>query len=317
MKRILLSIIMAFGLMSSPTPLANAVTEGCPDTWKIDTTISGGWAELLKAKSRIGSNMVLGFDEYSMIYSDYAGEVGSTPKPTVNLLGAPDLYIYGNTKVAFKVTVQVKNCPGKTDFLLQGGSLKEYLGLKANPAFIQTSAKDFAISKSDLFVDFVKAQEFPACIASLIKAITSNASRMGVWSYQYISPAFLLSNSAFCGLRTGFNSANPILLNLTPECSAIYSEPNEIPRRTGILVKSNKSCEFAFAFADRLTHRTEAFLGVVNGINETQNPIYVLESFKVSGPVVKNASITCVKGKQIKNVIGVKPKCPSGYKLKR
>jgi hypothetical protein len=36
----------------------------------------------------------------------------------------------------------------------------------------------------------------------------------------------------------------------------------------------------------------------------------------VAKPALKNVTITCVKGKAIKKVIGVKPKCPAGYKKK-
>jgi hypothetical protein len=33
--------------------------------------------------------------------------------------------------------------------------------------------------------------------------------------------------------------------------------------------------------------------------------------------VVKKSTITCVKGKLIKKVAAIKPKCPIGYKLKK
>ena len=31
----------------------------------------------------------------------------------------------------------------------------------------------------------------------------------------------------------------------------------------------------------------------------------------------KNTAITCAKGKLVKKVTGVKPKCPAGYKIKK
>jgi hypothetical protein len=318
MKRMFLSLVMVFGLMLSPSPFANAATEGCPNNWSIDKSISGGWAELNQAKARLGSNMVLEFDEYSMIYSDFSGELGPMPKPSVNLLGVPDLYLYGNTKVAFKVTVQVKDCQGKTTFLLQGGSLKQYLGLKANPTFIQMNAGDFATNRSNSFIDFVKAREFPACIASLTKGFTNRAAASGVSYYQWISPRWPIWNSEFCGLYTGggVNAANPILLNLTPGCSLVDAESNDIPRRLGISVAPNKTCEFAFAFSDSLYSGTEAFLGAAINPRVIQTPVYVLESFKVSGPVTKKTTITCIKGKLTKKVTGIKPACATGYKKK-
>jgi membrane protein involved in colicin uptake len=38
---------------------------------------------------------------------------------------------------------------------------------------------------------------------------------------------------------------------------------------------------------------------------------------EVKAAAVKKTTITCVKGKLIKKVIAVKPKCPTGYKLKK
>lgn len=319
-SRRLLVLFCLFSLLTLPSlQVATASTEGCPSAWKIDNTIKGGWAELNQAKTRLGTSMVLEYDEYSMIYSDYAGELGPMPKPSVNLLGVPDLYIYGNTKVAFKITVQVKDCPGKTEFVLQGGSLREFLGIKANPAFVQTTAKDFATNKGDSFEDFIKAQEFPACVDSLSKSIMAAGSRGGQ-AYRYISSGLISRGLPFCGLYTGgrggAKSVNPILLNLTPGCALIDAESNRIPQRLGILVAPNKSCEFAFAFSSNLNHRTEAFLGAVINSVEVQNPIYVLESFKVSGPVTKKMTITCVKGKVSKKITGINPECPKGYKNK-
>ena len=314
-----LVLLLFVNLLSIPNlTVATASTDGCPSTWKIDNTIKGGWAELNQAKTRIGSNMVLEADEYSMVYSEYAGELGPMPKPSVNLLGVPDLYLYGNKKVAFKITVQVKDCPGKTDFLLQGGSLKDILGIKANPAFIQTTAKDFASLKGDSFQDFVKAQKFPACIADLTKGIVGRASVSGRVLYKEINPRWPIWNSEFCGLYTGgrANAANPILLNLSPGCALIDAESDNVPRRYGISVMPNKTCEFAFAFSDSLYPGMEAILGAAISSREIQSPIYVLESFKVSGPVTKKTSISCVKGKTIRKVTAVNPTCPKGYTKK-
>jgi hypothetical protein len=33
-------------------------------------------------------------------------------------------------------------------------------------------------------------------------------------------------------------------------------------------------------------------------------------------PVAKKSTITCIKGKVTKKVVGVNPKCPAGYKKK-
>jgi hypothetical protein len=323
MKRIALFVLI-FTSISTVTPLANAVTEGCPSNWKVDSSISGGWKELMKAKEVRGSNMAIEVNDFDMTYSDFSGELGPVSKPTINVLGVPDLFLYGNTKVAIKISVQVKDCPGKTEFILQGGTLKEYFGFKTNPVFVQTIAKDFAANQTDSFIDFVKAQEFPSCIERLTKLIISGASGAisgasgGKLAYTQIDYGLDLYGRTFCNLYTGGHprAANPILMNLTPGCAWI-DDSDKTPRRLGISVPPNKTCTFAFAFSSNpLFNRLNANLGL--GINPTEfkNPIYILESFTVSGPVTKKSTITCIKGKLTKKITAVNPKCPAGYKKK-
>jgi hypothetical protein len=318
MKRIALFFLIIMSI-STVTPLANAVTDGCPSSWKIDSSISGGWKELMKAKEVRGSNMAIEVNESDMTYSDFSGEVGPVSKPTINVLGVPDLFLYSNTKVAIKISVQVKDCPGKTEFILQGGTLEEYFGFKINPVFIQTTAKDFAANKTDFFIDFVKAQEFPSCIERLTKLIISGTSGAisgasgGKLAYTQIDYGLDIPGKSFCNLA---RATSPILMHLTPGCSWIDNS-NETPRRIGISVPPNKTCTIAFAFSSYpLINTLNANLGL--GINPTEikNPIYILESFTVSGPITKKSTITCIKGKLTKKVTAVNPKCPAGYKKK-
>jgi len=54
---------------------------------------------------------------------------------------------------------------------------------------------------------------------------------------------------------------------------------------------------------------------VLTQLLDTRNSVAILVARIIASP--KNSTITCVKGKLIKKVTAVKPKCPSGYKLKK
>ena len=47
-------------------------------------------------------------------------------------------------------------------------------------------------------------------------------------------------------------------------------------------------------------------------LGEFENTMYLLEK-----EISKSKTITCVKGKTVKKVMALKPKCPSGYSLKK
>ena len=322
MKRIFLSLVMVFGLMLSPTAFVYAATDGCPNTWKVDSSLSGGYKELWDAKQRLGGSMVL--DEGTMIFTDYSGELGPMPKPEFALLGRSDIYIYGNTKVAKKFTVQLKDCPGKTEFVLQGGSLKEVYGIVSIPAFLRTTAKDWSTNNGNRFIDFIAAQNFYSCIETLQKKLIAPPPTALVGNQKFLFPfagisvGLVMYRGQFCGLNTGGVSneivANPVLLNLTPGCSWIQDN-GDGPKRYGISVSPGQTCEWAFALiAGFLSPEYDG--PNPNYVNQAiQNPIYVLESFKLTRPPMQ-LTITCVKGKLTKKVTAVNPKCPTGYKKK-
>jgi hypothetical protein len=54
---------------------------------------------------------------------------------------------------------------------------------------------------------------------------------------------------------------------------------------------------------------------VLTQLLNTRNNVSVLVSRIIANP--KKATITCIKGKLTKKVTAVKPKCPSGYKVKK
>ena len=46
-------------------------------------------------------------------------------------------------------------------------------------------------------------------------------------------------------------------------------------------------------------------------LGEFENTMYLLEK-----EIAKSKTITCIKGKTVKKVMALKPKCPTGYKQK-
>jgi hypothetical protein len=54
------------------------------------------------------------------------------------------------------------------------------------------------------------------------------------------------------------------------------------------------------------------------GGTATFAPVSATANIVIAGsPVVDRTTITCVKGKSTKRVIGVNPKCPKGFKIRR
>jgi hypothetical protein len=297
MKKLML-LVVTFTLMSTGTPAANAVTDGCPDTWKIDTSSIAGFQELQQAKARIGSDLAL--SEPVVQYSNYAGELGAMAAPKDrNELGIEDVYLYGKTQVQWKIEVQLKNCANKTTFLINRGSLLEHLGFKNLVANVDPQT--WASANEQNFIDFTKAAQFGSCIKS-VQSIFSppnlNAQLRGslliigalgglVRQRTYNDP---------CGLFRVNPMKNFVYQDLSPECR-YFSE--EMGRSTAI--RKNGSCDVALALPTR-----ESLI------------VFTKFTLKAKDYEVK---VTCVKGKLTKSFTTYRGyefsvKCPAGYKKK-
>ena len=146
--------------------------------------------------------------------------------------------------------------------------------------------------------------------------ISPDGQKMKI-SYGAISFGLTMSRVEFCGLNIVNAAPNsyvqPVLLDLSPGCSGIVVNGNG-PMRYGISINSGQTCEFAFALASQGFVVPSLYGYILSDKN--QNPLYILESFKISGPTPKKITITCVKGKLTKKITAVKPVCPAGYKKK-
>jgi len=292
----LLNMLLTLSLLGLGAPIAHAATDGCPDTWKIDTTSRAGYDELLQAKARLKGDLVL--SEIVTQYSNYSGELGAmaAPKDGGNLTGE-DIYLYGKTQVQWKVGVQKKNCPGITNFVINIGTLSESFGVKV----INTNVdpQTWANTNEGMFIDFTKAAQFGACIKSLQTRFSPPNLYIELQGSTLLVRSLLLTillrRAAFespCG------NGNPGIgyQDLSPECRS-FTETFD----RSVAIKKGASCDIALSLSHDGT--LEIF------------PKYSLKSkdFEVV--------VTCAKGKLTKKFTTYKGyefrvKCPAGYKRK-
>ena len=291
MKRILLSLVLVLGLTVALAPVAKAETEGCPDTWRVNSIINAGskelmaahiagYQELMAAKQRLGGDMVI--EQLYWSYTDYSGELGPLPKPRHNL-DINDVYLYGNTKITTKYRVQVKNCPGATEFNFKLGTLKGDRSIA-----LDVDSKKWASDNQSAFVDFVQANNFSQCLAYNIKALQTPGKSGG--SHTSGRLQFTYTSTRSCGTPL-------LLIEKTPSCKEIIS--GSPSNRISITLGSK--CVFAYG-------------------SWMENSIEIFENFTIDSNQWK-ISITCVKGASKKIVQGwkgyeFKMKCPAGYKKK-
>lgn len=290
----LLNMLLTLSLLGLGAPIAHAATDGCPDTWKIDTTSRAGYDELLQAKARLGADLAL--SELVTQYSNYSGELGAmaAPKDGGNLTGE-DMYLYGKTQVQWKVGVQKKNCPGITNFVINIGTLSESSGVRV----INTNVdpQTWANENENVFIDFTKAAQFGACVKSLQTRFSPPNIRIELQGNTLFVPNLRIQmiQLAFtnpCGTR----NLGVSYQDLSPECRSYTESFNR-----SVAIKKGASCDIALSLSHDGT--LEIF------------PKYSLKSkdFEVV--------VTCAKGKLIKKFTTYKGyefrvKCPAGYKRK-
>lgn len=294
----LLSASLIFILLCLGTPAARAVTNGCPDTWQIDTSSNAGYEELQQAKSRLGVDMVLG--QPVIQYLNYSGELGNIASPKdKGELTIEDVYLYGKTQVQWKIEVQVRSCPSKVSFLFNRGTLSEYLGFKTVSANVDPQT--WASTNERVFGDFTKAAQFGACI----KSIQTNFSPPNLGAEprgnQLVIGALgpLVRQRTFndpCGVFSINPRRNLVYQDLSPECR-YYSESSG--RTTAI--RKTGACDIALALP-------------------TRDSLIIFTGFTLMAKDYE-VKITCFKGKLKKTITSYRgyefqAKCPAGYKKK-
>ena len=302
---LLLSLI-TFGLPAKPY----AATDGCPDTWVIDTAFPNGFEQLLQAKEKLGVNMVLGNKEY--LFSNYSGELGSMAKPSFRGFAISDVYLYGNTDVAFKVSVQVKDCPRIKEFSFNRGKLIDIF--RFSTPLVRDTAKNWAEKNEKLFGDFLSARDFASCVsnaANRVKQLALESNNPpGSVLYQNVQPTYNIRPGVRCGQSAGVNL---ILLNLSPDSELFLDEDKST--RYGVRVLPNKTSSFAFAIYTGIWYPTQSMGTYDEPTSWDRGTLTIFETFSVTNKSTKT-SITCIKDKITKKVSGTNPKCPKGYKVK-
>ena len=299
MKHFLGSLFLIIGLTVSVSPGANASTEGCPNSWVIDTSSYSGIQELELAKQKLGANMAL--SEPRREYSDWSGELGPLPAPKIKWLTRENDYLYGKTKVTSIYSVQIKDCPQKIDF--------RFVSIWEQRPFTEMNPTTFAEKYPDNFVDFTFANSFEKCVQRKVQALVTDFesnSRLSdnKWKVRWPSelqyPMYSANggNISNCGLRPSL-----IPISLSPNCKWIED------------VAGNPAKPFFISFGPSVTNGSKCKFGFTTYIPNSYEEIPYFALFVLDSANLKS-TITCIKGKVTKKVTAVNPKCPAGYKKK-
>jgi hypothetical protein len=102
-----------------------------------------------------------------------------------------------------------------------------------------------------------------------------------------------LTTSSIIWVKPVLDGGKILVIPMTPNCIGGFDGSTGSTPYLAI----GKKCTFAFA-------------------GQGNNKLTVLKKFEIDSRVIAN-TVTCVKGKLTKKVTAVKPKCPSGYKVKK
>jgi hypothetical protein len=289
MRRIVFAVLISLSSTLIQVP-ANASTDGCPDTWLIDTTEYPN-QELAEAKKRLGVNMAIA--ERAKVI-EYKGPLGVMPAHNVviaphkvNPLG----YLYSDSKIQTEITVELRGCTNKGTFKFKSNWINPELRI-----FQVTTAVEFANRFPDLFSDFKQQDLFAGSVRDLEKSLQGRLEyplRIGMEQIP-----FGLVDAYFQRLQpVNARIGRFYTFALTPKCL------NQTLENSVELVRGSGECKFALG----ATVRTFA-------MEKSYETTYIFEPFTINLP--SKQSITCVKGKTTKKVTAVNPKCPAGYKKK-
>ena len=271
---------MTFGLSAK----SYAATDGCPDTWSIDTTKYPN-QELIDAKKRLGVNMA---ETIQIKMIEFKGPLGVMPSDN-GLIGYaginPLAYLYYDSQIQTTIKVEVKDCPNTATFNFVSNWLN-----KDREKFETTTASGFANQFPERFTDFKKQQIFSESIAQLEKRLKEMIAVRVKTGMKQIPFQFIDASHPSNSRSIEIGRISLYTFALTPKCLAQNAN-------TFAIVGGIGDCEFAIgALASNGAART----------------IYLFDPFTINLSL-KN-SITCIKGKTTKKVSGTNPKCPKGYK---
>ena len=311
----LVLILITFGLPAN----SYAATDGCPDTWTIDTTQFPS-NELRMAKAKLGPNMIL--SDADLQITEYRGEEGVSPKiENLQSLLYKDsgdfprgfwgslLYLYGKSTVKYTQKVEVKDCKSPRLFTFvqnvpTGGIGGDYTN---SPMMVRKmSGKQWAEENIQAFVDFKAQSKFEEFLDKITseKIITATKIRPYRAKENFVTPHLLSRPNTAQG--SGLNGVvqGPLPQLLTPECLIFALDDNG--QQFNPVIKVNQVCKFSWS-----VHMFKP-----KGAGEMVNELVIFDEVIAVSYSKSSGSITCTKGKLTKKVSGTNPKCPKGYKVK-
>lgn len=305
----LFSILILFA--NNPAGAAASDYTKCPDTWKLTTTDDSVLQrELAEAKVQLGGNLAVSIVsreiEDSGLWKVFATEKYSSGES--NWLKLLELPMRTNLKI------EVKGCPtalkiyspmsiGKLTVVKSSYSTLYEDVLKALPqssvpADFSNRLKSFNFKQLEDSINLLKQS-----VQSNINDLKSGAKNTIRGSYKYndgakIRQSVLLSMNPV-GDQFISNSFVGSIELLPERLSCVVLGVNIIsPQVAGPFkwITPNTTCDYQLV----------AYLPTINTI------------FQIDSVTIKTATteINCVKGKLVKQVAGINPKCPAGYKKK-
>jgi hypothetical protein len=329
MKRISI-ITLVISLLSFGFPsISMAATDGCPDTWVIDTSKFPN-EDLNKAVSKYGPEIIVSENQPKKILT-YAGIDGVSPKlanlesffhrvelPSESFIGFDKrwrsfLYLYSKSTMQFTIKVEKKGCvnPGLFTFnttVPTGG--REKMPMTSALEVKKVSASKWAEDNPLWFTDFKAQAEFSNNLKKATVAVQSFLdNQKSLTKDQFVYPHVFLDPylpNIFVPSNRGY--INLIAQVLDPKCiDFVYSKEDKVYSPS---IKLGKKCDFVWSV------NNYGKAGYQRAYDDAFNELVIFDEIYRIDLSKKSVTINCTKGKVIKKVTGTSPKCPAGYKKK-
>jgi hypothetical protein len=329
-----LIVLLLVTSIFAPIPKAKAAFSGCPETWNLpknlmeasaedlkkfyepnfetvlrpsqDTqysfnniqwfTVKSGWVNLVKPE-QVNQQ----YFDASLLFSFF-----SSRWEDVTLIRLGDLEWLSQSRIFIRNTVSVvkQGCGNPTEF---------YFEKSFTPPQIETLNFETEIAKfKDKFINFEKydsaLQNYSKCLQNWKSYSGKNLSKMPL-------------DTCYVGSTVKPGYGYPVTIQLIPDKSKCLDFlPGNANRATTVGVKPGTNCSFTI-----LGFWGDNLLGSQNSADYAQVPIFFNGStnkyvsfgkISIAARALASTTITCIKGKTIKKITEVNPKCPAGFKKK-
>ena len=315
-----------------------AATDGCPETWKIpELTFQMSGSDFQKYFSRTYEQIIKnGVTEFSFDNSNWQkSNIGVFPIQDPNISEENRAYFLNNQ---IRSLILSGSEPKYGDDGIINGNLEL---LKYNQVYIKTpltvekkDCKPFTffftgvfetpkIVYKDFSQDFLKINNFFRDYQSAEKAKNNYDKCLTDWKSLSLKKDKIIEVQKSCYLGPIFpvkgDADRTIFLSLIPfgkECLKFYQGNSN--RSDGWQLAEGSNCKFAVINpSDWNSYSTRT-----NDANFPKS-IIIYDEILIKGPASTKSklndskiTITCIKGKIAKKVVGVNPKCPAGFKKK-